>query len=501
VTSDLALLLWLRWRHGRGRAAYWGALAGADVNSGTFTERSYLAYLALLILGWFVLMMSAAANAAASIGSGIGPDALGALAAAAIAVPYVVLAVLGARALRSSPVKLTFPDIAYVGATAIDTRAIAVSSCLREVAPAAIGAGLVGYLVGAIAFGAGASASALMATALTAAGVVFVIFPFAWALGLTRVRTDHAPWPRVSWVAAPVAALGLFLLPASARWPGTVLGLAMQGKAPLAQAIPLLAAAGVALCLVAWAATRLDMTTVIDESALYAQLQIFRPLQLYDPIAYADIVRRKRIAARGPRAGLLRWSGMWALVARALLSHARQPRSLLWPVVWGALILPYLAWVAGHGQSLIAYFPAVFVFVVGPSRQLLHVFGQDADRPSLRRLLPFGNVQLLLADSAPVIVVILAASALVVAAIGGPVASRVLGAVLCGLLGLIAITCRGLERQRFPRMRAPIGYGITSLVSVVIVLAAGAIGSSPMACVAAAAALAVLLMLLEMATE
>ncbi len=89
--------------------------------------------------------------------------------------------------------KLTFPDIAYVAATAIDTRAIALSSCLREVVPATIASVLAGYLVGSVASGAGAGGSAPFATALVAGGVVLTVFPLAWAMGLVRIRAGHAP--------------------------------------------------------------------------------------------------------------------------------------------------------------------------------------------------------------------------------------------------------------------------------------------------------------------
>ncbi len=81
--------------------------------------------------------------------------------------------------------------------------------------------------------------------------------------------------------------------------------------------------------------------------------------------------------------------------------------------------------------------------------------------------------------------------------LGGDLVSKAVAAVLCILLGLIAIACRGLERVRIGNMRAPIGYGITSLVSIVIVLIVGAQQSPIAACVAAAGVLGVLLALLS----
>jgi hypothetical protein len=501
MMRDLMLLVWLRWRHARGRADYWAALAGADLDSASVVERTYLLYLALLFGGWFVAMMAAAAAGAMAVGASIGQPMRDTLGPLALVVPSLFMGVLGMRALRSSPVKLTFPDIAYVGATALDTRAVAISSCLREVIPATLVAVPLGYLAGSVAMGMGSPQTAPGATAVVCAVLVPAAFLLAWAVGLARIRTDHRAWHPLSWVAAPLAALALALLPSTVRWPGTALLLALEGGAVEGHVLVLLGAIGISAWLAVVAASKMDMIVVIDESALYAQLQVFRPLQRYDSAAYSDIVRRKRLAARRPTWHLPNGSGAWALAERALVSHLRQPGSLAWPVIWGAAILPYVASLAVHPPGLFAYFPPIFIFVAGPSRQLLHVFQQDIDRPSLREVLPFDNLRLLLTDSAPALAIIAAVSAVVMGVQGASAEERVLGGLLCLLLGTIAVVCRGLERLKLPRMRAPIGYGISATISVCIVLYAGTVGSLAISSVAASVILLILGLMVRFSRE
>ncbi|KAF0209346.1 MAG: hypothetical protein FD171_71 [Actinobacteria bacterium] len=501
MMSDLMLLVWLRWRHARGRADYWAALAGADLGSALIGERTYLIYLVVLFGAWFVAMMAAAASEAMGAGAGLGASMRPAVVALAFVVPSLLVGALGFRTLRSSPVKLTFPDIAYVGASALDRRAVALSSCLREVIPATLAAVPLSYLAGSVAVGMGSPQTAAGSTAVVGALLVSAVFLLAWAAGLARIRIGSRARRSVSWVAAPLVALALLLPPAAVRWPGTALVLALNGAPVAGHVLALLVVSVIDVWLVVVAASKMDMVAVIDGSALYAQLEVFRPLQRYDAGAYADIARRKRLAARKPMWHLPSGGGAWALVARALVSHVRQPGSLVWPVLWGAALLPYVAVTVIHPPGLLAYFPPVFFFVVGPSRQLLHVFQQDIDRPSLREVLPFDNLSLLLIDSVPVLAITVGTSAVAMAVQTMASEQRVLGALLCLMFGVIAVMCRGLERLTLPRMRAPIGYGISATISACIVLYAGAAGSLWLACAAAVAIVVLLGLMVRFSRE
>lgn len=485
MIGDLIELSRLRWRHLRGRAVYWAALAGADIQSNSLLEQSYLLYVLLIGGAWGIAMGAAAADAARALGVDGGESAAEAIRFLAQFAPGLLVGGFGVRALRSSPVKLTFPDIAYFASGAMDPRAIALSSYLREGIPAAAVASFVGYLVGCVAQGTGAPQAGPWLLAGSLPLVVMASLAIAWAGGLARIRIDGS-----SGRYAPVAliVLSAALLGSALRvGPWTPLAHAVDGSlGPLGMAA-LVAVACTAVALIARVAPRMDMTTIIAESAMYAELQVFRPLRLYDPGAYADIVRRKRLARRLPRGRMPRADGAAALVARALLSHLRQPGSLVLPVVWGAAILPFVALRTMAPLGLFPTMPAVLVFVATPAAGVLHVFGQDADRPSLRSLLPFGDLKLLMLDSLPALVAMWLSSVAAIRLVGFPAGGWALGGLLCVILAILVVLCAGLEHIRVRGARGPIGYGISATVCSGVVLYAGAVAPAWVSCVVAIA--------------
>ena len=320
MTRDLRLLLWLRGRHLRGRVIYWSALTGADLESGSLMERVYTGYVAVILAGWLVLMLAAAASMANGLGSSIGAAGMASTGGLLALFPLALLAVLAARALRSAPVKLSYPDIAYVGGSALDPRAIALASCLLQAVTYAFAALLVGYLVGSVAVGTGLPERYAIAAGFITALTVAAAVALSWAVGLGRVRDTDRQWPALSWIVPPVVAVSVAVaLVPWARWPGSALAVALSGGGTAWDIAAIAAVAAAGLGLVAVAARRLDMVAVIEQSALFAQLQVYRPLQLYDPTAYAEIASRKRIATRKPRWTLARGSGALALASRSLL--------------------------------------------------------------------------------------------------------------------------------------------------------------------------------------
>jgi len=485
MMGDLIELSHLRWRHLRGRAVYWAALAGADMQSNSLIEQSYLLYVLLIGGAWGIAMSAAAADTARALGLDGGASVVDAIRFLALIAPGLLVSVLGVRALRSSPVKLTFPDIAYFASSAMDPRAIALSSYLREGVPAAAAAAYVGYLVGCVAQGAGAAQAGPWLLAGSFPLVVMASLAVAWAGGLARIRID-----RSSSRYAPVALtlLSVALIGSALRvGPWTPLALAVNASLGSLGMAALVTVVCAAVALMVLVSPRMDMTTIISESAMYAELQVFRPLRLYDPGAYADIVRRKRLSRRLPRGRMLHADGEAALVARAGLSHLRQPGSLVWPVVWGAGILPFVAMRTMAPLGLFAAMPAVLVFVATPTAGVLHVFGQDADRPSLRTLLPFGDLALLMLDSMPALLVMWLSSVVAIALVGFPAGGWALGGLLCVSLAVLVVLCAGLEHIRVRGARGPIGYGISATLCSGVVLYVGAVAPAWAPCVVAIA--------------
>ncbi|MGV8084519.1 MAG: hypothetical protein AB2L09_12955 [Coriobacteriia bacterium] len=500
MMRDLRLLLWLRWRHLRGRLRWWLYVVGMDLDKRSLTETLYGLYIALLLGAWFVLSMAWAASTALEMGETLGSQGLEAAVAAATLVPFVLFAAFAVQALRSSPVKLSFSDIAYVAGSTLDTRAVALVGWVREAGLVAIVAGTLGYLAGAGTLGAGALTGAPARTALTAALSAMVAHALAWVGGLARMARRSRPRPRATWLLPiPIAALAL-ALPASWRWPGTALAAGLLGESVAIHAGALAVLLAAEIVLMALVARRLDMTAAIDESALFAQLQAFRPMMFYDADAYREIARRKRLSRRRPRFRLARWTGPWALLARAIISHARRPSTLWMPLVWGAGLLPLAAAITLSPRGILAYLGVLFAILVTPARRLIHVFGDDADRPSLRKLLPFGNVTLLMLDTAPAFLVMavgaIGSGLTLAVSSGGSAASALASLALSLLLGAAVVLCRALERLTLPAMRHPIGSGVSLLITLVAVFVAGA--SSPVAaCATAAVAVGVLAALVE----
>lgn len=486
---DLRLLAWLRWRHARGRLTYWAALASADIESGGLVDRAYLVYMVAILAVWAVLMMAAAASGARDVGAAAGSTVVDGLSVLARVATALLAGFLGVRAARSSPVKLTHPDIAYVGSSSLDTRAIALAHCARELGPVALLAVPVGYLLGSVAVGAGSPGVAAAETAGALSGAASLVLVCAWALGNLRTRVAARGQARPggsSLQNAGYIAVAVFAAAASALWPGQTLAHALGGGAGTLEFAALAGALVGAVAVLAVAAARMDMTRVMGESVLYADLQVMRPLQMYDPAAYAEIVRRKRLAMRMPRWHLGGGTGGGVLVARALLAHVRQPSTLATPILWGAAVLPFVAAGVLYPHGFIAAMPPAFIFIAAPSRQLIRVFEADADRPLLRELLPFDNLNLLLLDSAPMLAII-AVCAVVAAALGsGSLGMRLAMAAMILALAVIAVLCRGLEHVTIAGMRSPVGFSLTGTLSIAAVLYAGSSGSPVLACGTAA---------------
>jgi hypothetical protein len=488
---DLRLVLWLRTRHLRGQVVTWASFLGADLDAGSIMERIYAGYAAIIVAIWLLLMAASAASSAADIGARLSEGSATSAASAFGWLPLGLFAIVGVRSLLSAPLKFSFPDIAYVAASGLDARAIVATACATQAATAAATGYCAGYLAGCVAAGAGFASPASgagFATAMALAAAVVL----AWAAGIARVR-DAEPGERTwLWVVASIA-LALAALSPVPGLPGRALAAGLLGSGYAIGAASFGALTVAAAALVAASAAHLDMTAVVEQSALFAELEVFRPLRLYDRTAYADIARRKRLAMRPPGgATLTAGSGRLALLSRALLVHRRRPSTLLWPIVWGAASLPLAAWMTLSPHRLTAYFPAMFLLLAGPAQRLVPVFEADLDRPTLREMLPFGNLELLALDSLPVFAIMTVSAFAVWAVIGSPPEVGATAFALSMLLGICTLLCLGIERFELPMTKRRLGYGITMLVTLAVVLVAGAGGHVDRACVAAAVAAAVL---------
>lgn len=119
---DVRLLLWLRARHARSTLDRALHLAGAGVDGGGRGERAYQLYVAGVMAVWFALMAAALIDAIQGAFAGVGIAVCALAVQGALLVPVLVLLCGGIAGVRTAPLKLSHPDIAYLAASAVSAR-------------------------------------------------------------------------------------------------------------------------------------------------------------------------------------------------------------------------------------------------------------------------------------------------------------------------------------------------------------------------------------------
>jgi len=466
IAEELSQLLWLEARHARTWLAYWASAAALDILAiRTVLDWSYVVYLVVLLTAWAVAMGAAAMGAIASGFGAMSMTGQGLVLDVVSCAPVALFVVLALRYLRLSPVRMTAPGIAYVGTSPISSDAILGVAAAKAAAAGALLGGLSGALrVGLRSVGAGADPwMVVAATALVGA----VMALLAWVLGVMRLtllpRGRAGLW--VALLGSAGAAVGLLLL--AWRSPGSVAGVlpALTAGATGWVTIAGLAAAvvGCAFILLA-SARRVDMATVIAESAAYAELQPARQLRHYLPQEYRAMADRARLARSAPRFRMPDAEGPLALVARSVVSYMRRPRRVVRVLLWGATVVP-------AGVALLMWRPATLLVVAwlglaitDASAELTRVFDDDLRHSSIRAALPFGTLELLLLDSAPAALLASLASTAVLLAVRLPGLGLLQAVALAVALNLIAVLCQGLSRVRLPR----VGRGVSAEAAMLV---------------------------------
>jgi hypothetical protein len=490
MPADLRLLARLRLRQFARSANYWLRVLGYDPESDTLSERLYGVYLALFGGGWAVAMAVIALNAAVTLGQALPAPAFDAVPAL---LPWLVLvaqACIASQALRSSPLKLTFPDITYLAGAPISRGALALVACvqagLRTLVVALPAAALV-----AVALAAGLAPAALEPSAAAAVAValplVALTLAVAWCLGLARAALPRQAGRRWLWL-APIALLPLArLLPGLLLWPGRALALALAGRAQALWAPLLWLALLPLMALVALLGGRVHMADVARESQTYARIQALGMGGLLAPEVVRSIRRRAALAGRRPVLRLPRAGGSWALAARAGLALVRDPSGLLSLVTWAGLLTVAGNWIAA-GDTLPPQWAAwLFWAMFAPPAALADALRADTEEPFLRQLLPQSNLRLLVAGMA------LPALALTLVALGLWLLARpASGAALPGALAIIALAgllalCQGasLLPVLTPGRRLP--YAPAAAISLGAVILASAVTHAPFAALGVAA--------------
>lgn len=468
---DVLLLLWLRVRHTRWMLNRIMHLAGAGLDEDGLFDRAYQAYVAAVMLVWFALMASALVDAVAGAFALVGMEVCVLTTRAVLLIPTAAFVWRGVSGLRSAPLKLSHPDIAYLAASPISARALVGVAVAAQAFAGGLAGFAAGFLLGVGLESAGALALPPAAVGLVAALLVGAAVALGWLPGIVRLVSR-------CWRVRDVVVAVVILLVVGVAWSAFVL---MAGQPVLLASVTYVAlgvgaaaTGAVATLALALVAPRVDMTRVIDESSLHADLCRFDALSPLDHQTVAEYQRRRRLADRTLRFSLPSCEGRAVLVAHAALSHLRQYDGIPMLVVQGALVVPMgvLAVLGVGGPVLFLFWLQVLVMTPAGVREATRMFRDDVRNRLVRDRLPFSVLELLVFDALPAFAftTAIACGVMVAATPSGVSLAATFGLVVLMNAGLLL--CCGLDAIRlFPGGPRPCyEYGTIALVGVAFLL-------------------------------
>ena len=401
MIRDVQSLFWLRWRQFKDTAVYWLRVLGYRPQDASLSQNLYVLYLVLIGIFWLYTVSAFVYDSASGIGKLL---AVSTAAELLVGFTYVIMAVqvyVMINALQSTPLKLSFADMAYIAGSPISRVAPVIVGFIRQVGirlillnlPVVIFGLVMGRTLLPSQFG--AAALRLVATVIP---LIVLTWAVGWMVGLSRLISPRLGRLRYLWFVPLILVPIAYFLPAVALWPGRIAVLVMLNQSPV-WALPLLIVlAVVSVSIMFWMGDRINMIHAVDESILYARIQALGLLAWKMIDVQARVRMQSRQASRKPFLSLPRAQGTSTFVTRAALSYVRHPFMLLICFIWGAAL-------TGLGVEIIVrQLPAqvwiLWVVVVGvaPPFGLLHVFRSDSQELFLRQFLPVDGLQLLLVD-------------------------------------------------------------------------------------------------------
>jgi hypothetical protein len=411
--QDFWILFWLRWRQFRDGAVYWLRVLGYQPNEKSIMQNIYVLYLLGIGSIWLFAMWAWGYDLATNIGTMMAPQTLADLLTLLPNVVLVVQVVAMVVALRSTPLKLSFADMAYVAGSPLARSVPVLLGFIRQVAVRIILFGAMWALLAVVLLGAQADALAsLRAVAMIALLVIFT-WATAWLLGILRlVYPSVSRWPL--WL-GPLLLFGLlyYVFPDAVLWPGRSVILVIYGLAPVWLVPLMLVMAAAQVVVFVWLGNRINMIQAVDESVAYARLAALGLMAWRMP----DLQLRVRLqtSQRGhkPRWHLPRAYGRSALFTRSIVSYVRHPIMLLINVIWGALMTYVAVLILVNQLPPQLWIGWLLIAGVAPPVGLLHTYRMDVQETFLRQFLPFNGLQILLADIALPLLALIAGSMVV----------------------------------------------------------------------------------------
>lgn len=398
---DLRSLVWLRWKQFKDAAVYWLRVLGYQPKDKSFSQNLYVLYLVIIGCFWLFAMWAWAYEQATGTGRSLTPEGLTTI---LDGIPLVLLGIqlFAIRsALSGTPLKLSFPDMAYLAGSPIDRSAPVLLGYIRQVIPRVLLIAVILALVGIAAItpiDRDATGTASVNIVLAAVPIVMLSWASAWMLGLLRMAFVKSPLRRLLWLVPATILILASVLPDLILWPGRLLVLAMVGTSlPFAWAL-VLAVTVASIAAIVYLGRQINMTDAADESVLYARIQALGLLAYTQPQLQARIHVQARQAARKPFLRLPRAQGVWGFVTRAALSYIRHPLMLLTCALWGAAMTQAAVFVVANELPAQLWIGWVLVAGLAPPMGMLHVFQADVEERFLRQFLPVNGFELFFAD-------------------------------------------------------------------------------------------------------
>ncbi len=398
---DVRVLTWLRWKQFKDDAVYWlRVLGGYDPTARSLLQNIYVLYLLAIVGFWLFTMWAFAVDTARTIGSNVSPGDFDSLLEALPLAVLIVQIWSMVMALRSTPLKLSFADMAYVAGSPIARSVPVLLAFIRQVALRTVLFGALWVLL-SIALLA-PLVEVTMGHALIVIAIVFLLtvmtWAVAWLLGILRLVYPQVSRIPLIWL-TPLLLLGVYyLFPDAVLWPGRAVILVIYNQAPFWLIALMIGLAVLMVAAFVALGSRINMIQAVDESRVHARLAALGLMAWRMPGVQFRIRVQESTAGSKPRWQLPVAYGPTALMTRSAVSFVRHPILLLGNLVWGAAMTYIVVLILVNNLPVQLWIGWLIVAGVLPPVGLLHTFQMDVQERFLRQFLPINGWQIFLAD-------------------------------------------------------------------------------------------------------
>jgi hypothetical protein len=447
MIQDMRVLTWLRWKQWRDSLIYWLRVLGyqpPDKGENAWVGNLYIVYLLGIGVIWFGTMWAWVYESAQSLSLLMSAETRMSFETLVALIWFVASMGAITAAINSSPLKLSFADMAYIATSNVNPAAIVILSWVRQLVIRLVILGGIFAIISIVLTR--PISSALPPTAPIR--VLFIVTPFviliwgiAWLTGLLRLTIDQKPYRRLLWLIPIVLGSIGIAFPSIALWPGRMIQayllLEFSSWWVLLLIIPIIAL----IVLIFYTSSRINLIQVADESILYARIQALGMMAWRQ----FDVQLRIRMQAvqqpRPSRLHLPKTIGFPVIVTRAALSYLRHPLMLFFAFIWGAATTQLAIWIIINNLPVQVWIGLLLLISLAPPVGLIYTFEKDVKEPFLRQFIPFSGIQLLIANSILPWVMVSIGGIIVCLLQPYPLDTQIFGILTVTLLAALLIVC------------------------------------------------------------